>query len=213
MGSEVLNRSVPAVPRVFGHSARSGAAAGAVSTLIFVAIHQVLISNIWFSLLPMLIAGALCGLVVAWSYERLFEERSIGSWLRYNAAYLVLLLLLGGASVAVFEPVTTIAALVEANEPPGELIGQAMPMTVLFTLAGSVVIAALFGRNWPAFGAIAVTCVVLVVLLGLNVSVIGLVEIPRGSVSLVAELYALIVVLDGAYVATYVVLERRALAV
>ena len=76
-----------------------------------------------------------------------------------------------------------------------------------------MVIAALFGRNWAAFGAIVVTCVVLVALLGLNVSVIGLVEIPRGSVSLVAELYALIMVLDVAYMATYVVLERRALAV
>jgi Mg2+/citrate symporter len=54
----------------------SGVIAGAASTLVFTAIHHLFISNIWFSLLPMLIAGALCGLCLAWSYGRLFRPRS-----------------------------------------------------------------------------------------------------------------------------------------
>lgn len=52
---------------------------------------------------------------------------------------------------------------------------------------------------------------VLVVFLGLNVSAIGLVEIPRGSFLLVAELFGLIVVINVGFAATFVVLERAEL--
>lgn len=192
-----------------GHPARLGAIAGAASALAFAAIHHLLISDIWFSLIAMMVAGAACGLVVAWSYALLVEAPSMASWLRYNATYVALFLLLGGASVIAFEPETTIAALVEANEPPGELIAQALPMTALFTFAAAGLVTLLFGRNWRQFAPVLLTSAVLVLLLGLNVSVIGLVEVPRSSAYLVAELYGLIVALDAAYVGVFVVLERR----
>jgi hypothetical protein len=190
---------------------RSGAVAGALSAFVFAIIHYVFISDIWFSLILMMVAGAVCGVCVGWSYGLLVEAPSTGSWLRYNVLYVALFVLLGAASVLVYEPVTTIATLIEANEPPGELFGQAMPMTVAFTLASAVLLSLLYRRSWSRFAAILLTCVVLVLLLGLNVSVIGLVAIPRGSLHLVAELFGLILALNAVYVAVFMALERKSL--
>ena len=55
------------------------------------------------------------------------------------------------------------------------------------------------------------TCSVLVLLLGLNVSAMGLVAIPRSSLYLVAEMFALILVLNVAYVLVFIFLERKSL--
>ena len=51
----------------------------------------------------------------------------------------------------------------------------------------------------------------LVLLLGLNVSAIGLVTIPRGSLYLVLEMFGLILALNVVYVAVFFVLERKSL--
>jgi len=198
----------PDVPRYL----RSGAIAGAVATLIFTAVHHLWISNIWFSFPFMLLAGAACGLGLAWAYALLVPAPSMSSWLRYNALHVALLLLLGAASVAVFEPITTVAALIDANEPPSELFGDAMPLTVAFILLSALAVTWLFGRDWSRFLPVLVTCTVLVLLLGLNISVIGLVDIPRGSAYLVGELYALTAALDVAYATTFIALERASFA-
>jgi hypothetical protein len=52
---------------------------------------------------------------------------------------------------------------------------------------------------------------VLVLSLGLNVSAIGLVDIPRGSLYLIMELFGLIVALNGVYAVVFVALERQSL--
>ena len=191
---------------------RSGTVAGVVSTLAFAAIHHLFISNIWFSLIIMLPAGALCGLCVGWTYGLMFETPSIGSWLRYNTFYVAMFVLLGGASVLVFEPITTVAALIAANEPPDELFRQAMPMTITFTLAATILISWWYGRNWLHYGAILVTCTLLILFLGLNVSVIGLVDIPGSSLYLIGELFGLILAINLFYVAAFIVLERKSFA-
>jgi uncharacterized membrane protein YuzA (DUF378 family) len=82
-------------------------------------------------------------------------------------------------------------------------------MTILFTLGTATLLSVLYGRNRRHFGAVLLTCTVLVLLLGLNVSVIGLVAIPSGSRYVVAELFGLIVVINLAYVASFIVLERK----
>ena len=187
----------------------SGALAGGISALVFAGVHAWFISDIWFSALAMAIAGATCGGSIAWTYALLVRNRSVGSWVRYNLVYLVMLVLLGVTSVIVFEPVTTIAELLRAQEPPKQLFGTAMPMTVVFLLVMTVALGGMYGRNWRQLGPILVTCTVLVTLLGLNVSVIGLVVVPRGSMHLIAELFGLIAVLDVVYLATFAVLERR----
>lgn len=194
-----------------GRWAVSGAIAGAFSALIFTVIHDLLISDIWFSLPIMLVAGALCGGCVSWSYALLVQRPRLPGWLAYNALYVGLLFLLGLVSVLAFEPVTTMAALIAVNGPPDALIGQAMPVTAIFTLIMAIFISLVYGISWSRFGAVLLTSAVLVLLLGLNVSVIGLVSIPRGSWYLVAEMYGLILVLNGGFVVVFTALERKRL--
>jgi len=186
----------------------SGALAGAISTLVFTIIHDIFISDIWFMLTPMLLAGALCGGLVSWSYGLLVSSNSLRNWLGYNLIYVVLFCLLGVASVLLFEPVTTMAAVVTLNGPPTDLINQAMPMTVAFTFGMAILITMLYGPSWVKFGSVLLTCVVLVALLGLNVSAIGLVSIPVGSLYLIFELFGLIAALNLVYAVLFIPLER-----
>lgn len=186
----------------------SGAIAGAVAAFLFTAFHQVIISNIWFSLPIMLIAGAACGASIGWTYGLLFRVPSLLGFLAYNLSYVAMFAIMGGVSVAIFEPITTMAAVIEANESPTELIGEAMPMTIAFTLAAAILITLAFGRRLSTILPVLTTCVVLVVTLGLNVSIIGLVDIPVDSVYLAFELFGLVFAMDIFFVATFLALER-----
>jgi hypothetical protein len=105
--------------------------------------------------------------------------------------------------------VTTIPALFQLDGPPTELFGQALPVTGAFTMAASVILSLLYRRGWRGFGAILLANTVLVALLGLNVSIIGLVAIPRSSLYLIAELFGLILSIGSVYAALVAVLERK----
>lgn len=201
--SEQVRRS-SGIPGFVG----SGALAGVVSTLAFTLFHQLLINSIWFALPFMLLAGALCGLCLAWSYSLIVPQPTIRSWLQYNGLYLIMFVGLGLTSLAAFEPVTTIAALLLANEPPRQLIGQALPVTGLFTLVVAGVLTAGYRPGWRGAAGLLITTAVLVLVLGLNISVLGLVRVPRSALGVLGEVLALLVVLTGAYVAVVVVLNR-----
>ncbi|MDX1450448.1 MAG: hypothetical protein R3246_15470, partial [Acidimicrobiia bacterium] len=108
---------------------RSGAIAGTGSALVFLVIHDIFISDIWFSLIIMLLAGAACGWSMGWAFGVMASSHSLRQWAGFNAAFMVMFFALGLASVLVFEPRTTLAAVIEENEPPGELIAAALPMT------------------------------------------------------------------------------------
>ena len=73
----------------------SGALSGALSALVFCVVHQLLISPIWFALVAMLVAGAVSGTSLAWSYVLIARKPTVGSWIRYNLLYVVLLLKTG----------------------------------------------------------------------------------------------------------------------
>ncbi len=73
----------------------SGGLAGAVSALVFAWVHDIFISDIWFSLLALLAAGAICGASIGWTFGLLVALPSAGSWLRYNALFVGMLGLLG----------------------------------------------------------------------------------------------------------------------
>ncbi len=202
----MTKRGTPASPRPRrSRLAGPGAAAGALAALTFAAVHALWITDIWFSLVPMMVAGAACGATIGWSYGRLFEP-SVRTWLGYNASYVIALAILGLASVAAFEPRTTMAELLALDGPPADLIGDAFPLTITFTLVTTVVLSLLFGRTRAAFGAILVTCSVLVALLGLDVSIIGMIRIPTSSLYLVVELAGLIIVLAGSFAAAVIAL-------
>jgi hypothetical protein len=206
-----MNESNTREQNVAGSFIRSGATAGAASAFTFAVIHYIFISDIWFALVLMLIAGALCGLCIGWSYALLTQMPSTGSWWRYNMLFVGLLFLLGVVSVLIFEPTTTIAALSAANEPPDQLIRQALPFTALFTLFAAVLISLIFRANWRQFSVVLLTCTLLILLLGLNVSILGFIYVPRGSLYLVLEFFGLIVFINVVYATTFWILERKGL--
>lgn len=59
-------------------SVRSGAAAGAVSAIVFALVHELLISDMWNTVPLMMAAGALCGMGIGWTYGLLFDTDEAG---------------------------------------------------------------------------------------------------------------------------------------
>ena len=184
-----------------GRFVASGALAGAFSAFIFCVVHQFLISPIWFAIVAMLVAGAVCGALVAWSYAVAVDNKTVRSWMQYNALYVITLVALGIASLIAFEPVTTIARLLESNEPPRALIGRALPITGIFTVGSATLLILLYRPRWIGAVAILFTAVGIVAFLGLNISILGLVFVPRSSLYVIAEVLALIVSLALVYAA------------
>lgn len=191
-----------------GAFAASGALAGAVSALIFCAIHQLLISSIWFAIIAMLVAGAVAGCCLAWSYALAVKEQTVRSWFQYNMAYVAILLALGAVSLVVFEPVTTIPELLRSNEPPRALIGEAFPITIFFTLASAGALTLIHRPGWQGTAAILLTTFVIVLSLGLNISILGLVFVPRSSLYVITEVVALIAALAVVYAAAMAYIWR-----
>jgi hypothetical protein len=186
----------------------SGALAGAVSTLGFTALHQLLINPIWFALPAMLLAGAVCGTCLAWGYTLAVPAPTTGSWVRYNLFFLTMFVALGLTSLLAFEPVTTIAALLQAQEPPRALIGRALPVSGLFTLATAALLSVRYRPGWRGAAGLLLTTGVLVLVLGLNISILGLVEVPRAAIGVLVEVLALLTALAAIYVGVVVGLNR-----
>jgi hypothetical protein len=184
-----------------------GAVAGAVSALVFTIIHGLMISQIWFMLVPMLVAGALCGLCLSWSYGLLVETPSVSGWLRYNLLYLLLLFGLGPISLWLYEPVMTIPELVASpNGTPAELVQAVMPMTAVYTLFMALFITWLYGRRWSRLLVVLPTCAILMLLLGLNIAPMGLVYLTTGWVFMLLELLVLILSLNLVFALIFLLL-------
>ena len=142
-----------------------GAVAGALSALVFTIIHGLMISQIWFMLMPMLVAGAICGLCLSWSYIMLVETPSVGGWLRYHLLYLLLLFGLGPISLALYEPMMTIPELLSSpNGLPDVLVQAVLPFTAVYTLLMALFITWLYGRRWSRLLVVLPTCAMLMLL-------------------------------------------------
>lgn len=188
----------------------AGAIAGAASVVVFTVVHDLIISDIWWMLGPMVVAGALSGLCLAWTFERLFQRRSIATWVAYNAAYLAMFGALAAASVIIFEPVTTMAAISAEGGPVDELIVRALPLAGAFTLGTTGVLGRLLSRRWSDYLRLLLVITVLMVFLGLNVSVLGLVEFSGDALTPVVVFFGLIVLLDLVFAAVFAaILWRR----
>src|SRR6185295_18224024 len=145
------------------------------------ALHQLLINPIWFALPAMLVAGAVCGTCLTWSYSLAVPAPTVGSWVQYNLFYLIMFIALGLISLIAFEPMTTIAALLQTKEPPRALIGRALPVSGLFTLATAALLTVLYRPGWRGAASLLLTTGVMVLLLGLNISILGLVGVPHAA--------------------------------
>jgi hypothetical protein len=190
-----------------------GSAAGVVSTVVFAWIHQLTISDIWNTLPAMSVAGAISGALLAWSHSRLFPLGTPVNWLGYNALHVLLLGVLAVASIAWFEPITTFSAVVAANAPPRELMSKALPLSCAFAVGTALLLYALWGRSWRDGLAALLASTAIMVLLGANVSVLGLVEMTQGGIRTLSLFFALFVLLAFVYSVSAIVagLGTRAL--
>jgi hypothetical protein len=136
---------------------------------------------------------------------------TVRTWMLYNALYVLVLIALGATSVLAFTPVTTIADLLRSSEPPRALIAHALPMTVGFTAVSAVGLMALYRPDWKGAVAILVTTLAVVLFLGMNISILGLVVVPRSARWVLGEVLALIVTLALTYAITMAYLCRSAL--
>lgn len=157
---------------------------------------------------PMAISGAICGLSIAWSYRAVADHRSVATWFTLNAVYLGTLLALAVVSMLLFSPEWTFAELNVENPPLGELFSRVIPLMVGYTLCAALLVWALFGSVRSALVPIVVAEAFLVLLLGHNVAIIGLVSVPTGAWYLVREMLGLVAFLGVAYAGTYAALER-----
>ncbi len=156
----------------------------------------------------MLLAGTLCGICLTWSYTLAVPAPTVGSWVRYNFLYLAMFVALGLTSLIAFEPVTTLAALLQVKEPPRALIGRALPVSGLFILATAALLSVIYRPGWRGAAGLLLTTGVLVLLLGLNISILGLVGVPRAALGVLLEVLALLMALAGIYVGVVVALNR-----
>jgi hypothetical protein len=186
----------------------SGGIAGAVAGLSFAIVHGVMISEIWFSLPMLLVAGALCGCCLGATYGMLRETPSLASWLGYNALFVGFFALIAIVSELVYEPMISLAELM-AGGPPSYMWGQAMPLVVVCTLLMATLLQRIYGRTWGHFLALLGTSAALVLLLGLNISLMGLVYVPIESYYLVAETFGLILILNLVFAACFAGLEWK----
>lgn len=185
-----------------------GLIAGLIAGIFFAIIHGVMISNIWFSLPMLLIAGGLCGLCLGWTYDLLFDKPTLGSWLRFNGWFVSLFGILSIFSEIAFEPVISIGEVLQGG-PPGDVYLQALPVTIFSTLVMAGLIFWRYGKTLKHFGAILLTCSVLVILLGLNISLMGLVYVPTNSYYLFAETFGLVLSLNIVFVVAFLILSRK----
>lgn len=155
-----------------------GAAAGSLTVVGFAVVHAAWISDIWFNIVPMVVSGGVCGLCIVWSYQHAVDRRSPGRWLAYNSGCAALLVALGGASLLVFAPRFTMAEVLAADDALARLLPPALPLMAGGTLAGTVGLCALFSRRRSALLPILVTQGLLMVLIGHNLAVLGLVDMP-----------------------------------
>jgi hypothetical protein len=181
----------------------AGMIAGAASACCFALIHARLISDIWFSLPALLVAGAICGMCIGWTYAALFPRPAVTTWLKYNALYDGMFVLLGGLSILIFDPVMTLAQVMTYDALPDVLIHMELPVVILSTLLMTAIIARLYARTLLQVLGIFVTCAFLVLFLGLNVSAMGLIAVPRSSLYLIGELAGLILALNLVFVIVF----------
>lgn len=184
-----------------------GAVAGILTTLAFVFIHEVFIMDIWFTIAPMLISGALCGLALAWSYRAAVGRRSVRRWFGWNGGFVVLLGALGVSSYLIFEPSYSMAELLVADDPLGDVLPPAVPLLGVAVVVGTLAMWALSGRKRAGLAPILITQVLIVLLVGHNLAILGMVDMSGAAPRMVGEFALLIAFLAGGFAVAAIVVQ------
>lgn len=195
-----LTETTPGI-RAWGLAA--DAVAGVVSVLVFTVLHQIFINPIRWMFPIMAVAGAGCGLCLDWCYTKLVPEPSLRSWWGYIATFIVMFGLLALASMIIYEPIITMTEMVESSGGNPIPMSQTLPLMIAFTLVWAGLLTILFGGGARGFGAAAVTIAVLMLLLGFNLSTVGLVDVPTEGWILLAEFFGYVTALIVTYGLTH----------
>ena len=180
-------------------SSGAGAAAGVVATTVFTSLHHLFISPIWWALPFMAVAGAVCGAVLAWCYTSLVAVRTAGSWAVFVGLYIVMFGLLAMASSIVYEPIITMAEVVNSTGGNPIPIGESLGLMVVFTLGWAAFLSVFYQRGWRGFVAALAATTILMLLLGVNVSTMGLVDVPTTGWVLVIEFFGYLIALGVSF--------------
>ena len=190
----------------------SGAAAGVVATAVFTLAHHLFISPIWWAFPFMAVAGAVCGAVLAWCYTRLVEIRTAGSWSVFVGLFIVMFGLLALASSIVYEPIITMAEVVNSTGGNPIPIGESMVLLAVFTLGWAAFLSVFYRQGWRGFMAALAATAILMLLLGVNVSTMGLVEIPTTGWVLVLEFFGYLIALGVSFGLSFHLFARLSVA-
>jgi hypothetical protein len=152
------------------------ASVGAVVVLVFVVAHGLFITDIWFNAGPMIVGGALSGLAIAWSYRSGVRRHSTAAWLGYAGLLSVEMIALGIVSLVALEPRFTMAELLVRDDAIDVLLPPALPLMVVAMFVGTVGFWLMSNRRIGAIVPLLVAQVLLVLFLGHQFAVLGLVE-------------------------------------
>jgi hypothetical protein len=119
-----------------------------------------------------------------------------------------LLVGLGGVSLLVFEPRFTMAELSGTDDALARLIPPALPLIVTGTIVGTFALWVVFGLRRRAFLPILATQSLLMVLVGHNLAILGLVDVPSDQMYKVGEFIGLTVFLAAAFALSVMVFAR-----
>lgn len=165
----------------------------------FMTVHAIWIADIWFNVVPMVVSGAVCGASIVWSYQETGPKHSWRKWAAYCGGCALLLIGLGGVSFLIFEPRFTMAELMDAEDALGRLLPSAMPLIGAGTAVGTLTLWMVFGRKRTALLPILVSQALLMFLVGHNLAVLGLVDIPTDQLYRVSEFVGLTAFLAAAF--------------
>lgn len=176
-----------------------GAIAGVVSVTLFTVLHHVFISPIWWMYPIMAIAGAVSGFCLAWCYAGLVKAPSDRSWAIFIGLFTLMFGLLAVVSSLIYEPIITMAEVVNSTGGNPIPISETMGLMAVFTLGWAGLLTLAYRRGWRGFGVALIATSVLMLLLGVNVSTMGLVEIPRAGWILVLEFFGYLLAIGASY--------------
>jgi hypothetical protein len=84
-------------------------------------------------------------------------------------------------------------------------------MMIAFTLVTAVVLSFLYRTDWRGGLALLLTGVLLIFPLGLNISILGLVQLSCTALRALAAMFGLVLLLGSVYAASFAALERKRL--
>ena len=179
----------------------AGAAGGALSTLGFIAIHDLWILDIWNIAGPMVSAGVACGWALTWSYRSTLGRHSTRRWVRYVGMAVLILAVLGGASFLALTPQYSLVEASNMDDALAVLLPPATPLMAVAVLFGTAAVWLSFGRRQRALGPVLVAQALLVFFVGHNLAILGLIEFSADAVRAYAEFVGLTVMLAAGYLA------------